>query len=111
MLAIVTAVGFSAFTKPTAHVTKVGKFTRADYWYVYSAAQSPISNREVEANYINPTLTEPTCAGGFNECAVKLTVTLVGTTPPAHPSFANITFDGNDMPSAGSDFKQNDVQP
>lgn len=111
MLAIIVAIGFSAFTKPTAHITKVGKFTRADYWYVYVGDQIDISQREVNTNYTTPTLTEPTCGTGANECAVKVTVTLVGVNPPASPDFTNVTFDAtSDMPNGGSDFKKNDVK-
>jgi len=107
-LAIILAVGFSAFTKPSAHITKGKTFDTGIYWYVYSGSQDK-TDRENPANYNTPTIGKPACTGTINECAVQVTVTLDSNgNPPANPDFTNVTFNGTTgFPSGGTAFDAN----
>jgi len=112
LFAIAFAIGFSAFTKPSAHITKGKKFTTGQYWYTFSGAQT-VSDRQVKTNYTSPVSSEPTCSGITNECAAKVTVTLdIHNNPPANISSTNVTFDATTgFPNGGSDLLQNDLKP
>ena len=97
--AVVLALSFSAFTKaPKA------KFDT--FFYQYTGPANNVDARKDAANYANPQSSAFTCNFTGNECAVELQN--VSSTPPAHPDFTNITFDGTTgFPNGGTDFVAN----
>jgi hypothetical protein len=103
-LAIILALGFSAFTKPNANITKGKKFTTGIFWYVYGGAQNS-TDRQNATNYTTPTASQPPCGTpASNECTVQATVTLdINNNPPANPNFAGASFNSTTgMPIPGT---------